>query len=96
MHSLEDMRGIVMNKLSFVTAQLAHFAWGAYLPFLIARAHYYHPFAATLLIAAAKESAEALGIAPWEPKQTWLSSAVDFGFFLLGVSTTAYLFGYIM
>lgn len=71
---------------SNVVAQLAHVGWG----FLLAAVSLH---VATLpvscffagSIAAGKEAAESLGIAPWEGKQPWLSSTIDFLFFLVGI-----------
>lgn len=82
-------------KISFndIVAQLAHIGWGGWLPFLLARVlHSYHGFAWTLGLALAKESLETLGIAPWEPKQPWLGSAIDYTFFVLGALITYALF----
>jgi hypothetical protein len=84
------------NNFNWMVAQLAHLAWGAYLPFLFARVHFWHPFMLTLLFTGFKEALESLGCAPWEDKQTWFSSGIDFLFFVLGCSLTALLFGNIM
>lgn len=68
-------------------AQMAHFFAGWALTLTMALM--INPFYAAGLVilgSAAKEAAESLGIAPWEPKQDWPSSITDFGFFCLGIA----------
>jgi hypothetical protein len=71
-------------------AQLAHIGWGAALMFTLAHGL---PYVASMMIVAGsmflKEALEALGVAPWEPKQTWSSSMVDFAFFVVGIAWAA-------
>lgn len=68
-------------------AQLAHFFAGAAMVLGISRFTKERiAVAATTAIAAAKESAESLGWAVWEPIQPWLSSTKDFSFFLVGIT----------
>lgn len=71
-----------------LVAQEAHFAWG-YLIYtsLIMIFRVSHPVAvvAELAISGGKEALEALGWAPWEAKQTWGDSGLDFALFQLGL-----------
>lgn len=76
-----------MNVLTGNTvAQLAHIGFGGLLCYILRK--FIGPWksvAAVAAFAALKESAESFGIAPWEPKQPWGSSTVDFAFFLVGI-----------
>jgi hypothetical protein len=77
----------IRNNPFMVTAQFAHFAWGYYVPAKLAQ-HGVAPIIGVHVSAGlwlAKESAESLGIAFWEPKQTWASSGIDYLFFILGI-----------
>lgn len=47
-------------------------------------------FLVTLAVCFVKEAMESLGIAPWEPKQPWANSMIDFAF-LAGGAGTAFI-----
>lgn len=76
-----------MNVLNGDTvAQLAHVGFGGLLSFILARyMKAWKAVALVIVFAAIKEGSEALGIAFWEPKQPWGSSAIDFAFFGVGI-----------
>lgn len=76
-----------MNVLTGDTvAQLAHVGFGGLLCFIFRRfMTAWKAIALVVAFAAIKEASEALGIAFWEPKQSWGSSAVDFLFFFVGI-----------
>lgn len=82
-----------INSIPGFDAQIAHVGWGAALALGFGL---FAPAVPSVLLAVgisfAKEAAEATGIAPWEPKQTWSSSLVDFGFFAVGIGLAALLF----
>lgn len=65
-------------------AQLAHVGWGAYLTLRLKPHFHWKGFIVIVVFAFIKEVMEALGIAPWEPKQTWASSMIDFAFWVVG------------
>lgn len=78
---------VTQEPNSNVVAQLAHVGWGFLMtavPLHFATLTVSALFATT--VAAGKESAESLGIATWEGKQPWGSSAIDFGFFMVGIA----------
>lgn len=84
------MSPINLANNSNVLAQEAHVGWG--LGLVLALALFIGPLSSIILVsggAAAKEIAESLGVAPWEPKQTWLSSLVDFVFWCVGIGLAA-------
>lgn len=75
-----------INSIPGLDAQLAHAFAGAFL--VLALSLFLNPALAIAIatgISFGKEALEAIGIAPWEPKQTWASSMVDFGFFGAGI-----------
>jgi len=75
-------------------AQLAHFAWGAYIPVQLIHLGVHNGLAVlavTLLIPAVKELIECIpyhgkSLAPWEAEgiQTISDGILDFSFFVLG------------
>ncbi len=75
-----------INSIPGFDAQVAHLATGAASTFAVAL-WLSQPVAGFLMLGIwfAKEAAEALGIAPWEPKQSWSSSMVDFAWFSAGI-----------
>lgn len=81
-----------VNSVPNFDAQIAHVGWGAFLTLAVTL---WLPIGAAALIVLgvsfAKEAFEALGIAPWEPKQPWSSSLVDFGFFSVGIAAAIIL-----
>lgn len=76
-----------VTKDSNTLAQLAHVGWGGFLTLLLTL--FVGAWWATAVVAAftlGKESAESLGLAFWEPKQTWLSSTIDVAFWFIGIA----------
>lgn len=76
------------------TATLAHVGWGAALTLAVGMfAGIRIGVAVALGIAVAKEAMEALGVAPWEGKQSWASSLNDVGQFAYGIGAAVILMG---
>lgn len=77
-----------MNVLTTNTlAQLAHVGWGGLLGYILLR--YVPRKEAALFVAVGaflKELVETLGLAFWESKQTAISSAEDFAFWIVGIA----------
>lgn len=77
---------IDINSIPGVDAMLAHAGWGAA---IVLGSGLFLPWYVAMLIALGvafvKEGSEALGIALWEPKQSWSSSMIDVLQFVYGI-----------
>ncbi len=82
-----------INSVSGFDAAAAHVASGAAIA--LGFSLFVPAYVAVLIaagIAFTKEALEAIGIAPWEPKQSWSSSMIDFCQFLCGIGTAGLIF----
>jgi hypothetical protein len=77
-----------INNIPGFDGQIAHVGWGAFSTLALAL---WLPLWAAVAISEGiwftKEALEATGKAPWEPKQKWSDSLIDFGFFSIGIAS---------
>jgi hypothetical protein len=83
-----ELMSFNVNSISGFDAQAAHVGWGAFSTLALSL---WLPLWAAVVVSIGvwftKEALEATGKAPWEPKQTWFSSLIDFGFFSIGIGS---------